>query len=396
MLLFWVSAAVLLFWSLLLLDRTRRWPGELFLDRFAPSAEASVVALVPARNEASVLPATLPALFAQEHGDLRVVLVDDGSTDRTAEVAIALAQSSGAEERCRVVEPPERPAGWVGKVWAQHSGWLSILADPEQPAEWVLLTDADIRHAPHSVRSLLDKASRGGYDVVSVMARLHARGFWEKLVIPAFVFFFQLLYPFRSVRRRSSQVAAAAGGCVLVRRAALEKIGGFEAIRDAVIDDVALARALADAGSRLWLGFDEDIVSVRPYSGLGELWDMVARSAFTQLRFHYWLVALVVLGLAVFFMSPPLLAAIAGARLLADASIDPFALRALLCALGAWVVQARILQPFVRHHRVPAVYSLSLPLGSLLYAGMTASSAWRHFRGRGTAWKGRSYEAPGE
>jgi hopene-associated glycosyltransferase HpnB len=381
---------------MLLLDRTRRWPGELFLDRLAVSTEASVVALVPARDEAAVLPATLPALFAQEHGALRILLVDDGSTDGTPEVALALAQSSGAADRCRVLKAPARPVGWVGKVWAQQSGWQSILADEQQPSEWVLLTDADIRHAPHSVRSLLGKACRGGYDVVSVMARLHTRTCWERLVIPAFVFFFQLLYPFRSVRRRSSQVAAAAGACVLVRRAALDRIGGFEAIRDAVIDDVVLARELADGGARLWLGFDEDIVSVRPYKGLKELWDMVARSAFTQLRFHYWLVALVVLGLVVLFVSPPVLAALAGTRLLKDTPVDGWALRALVCALGAWAVQARLLHPFVRHHRVPAIYSLSLPFASLLYAGMTASSAWRHRRGQATAWKGRSYEAPGE
>ena len=376
--LFLLSAAVLVFWSLLLLDRTRRWPAELFLDHYGKGSEDSVAVLVPARNEAAVLPMTLPALLEQEHGDVRVVVVDDGSDDGTGEIALEIASEARQQERCSVVRTSQRPEGWVGKVWAQQCGWHFLEGPLDERAadspDWLLLTDADIRHSPRSVHALLDKAAKGGYDVVSVMARLQAKTFWERIVIPAFVFFFHLLYPFRSVRRRSSKVAAAAGGCVLVRREALEKIGGFEAIRGEVIDDVSLAQALADSGARLWLGFDDQIVSVRPYVGLGELWDMVARSAFTQLRHRYWLVGLVVLGLGLFFSSPPLIAAVAGVLVISSDSADPFALRSLLCALGAWAIQTRVLAPFVIHHRVPFVYSASLPFASVLYAAMTWSS----------------------
>ena len=276
--------------------------------------DAAVVVMVPARNEAAMLPETLPGLLEQHHRATSVIVVDDGSEDDTAAVARRIATRLGAAQRLTVIRTAERPDGWVGKMWALESGWRHLVGDCR--AEWLLLTDADIRHPPQSIHNLLAKAERGGYDMVSVMARLHTETFWERLVIPAFVFFFHLLYPFRLVSRRSSSVAAAAGGCVLVRCQALAAIGGFESIRDAVIDDVSLAVKLERAGYRLWLGLDAEITSVRPYEGLGDLSQMVARSAFVQLRFRYSLVALVVLGLGVFFAGPPLLAAAATAGLL--------------------------------------------------------------------------------
>ena len=393
-----LAFAVLAFWTLLLLDRSRRWPAELFLDpNAAPAAAQSVAVIVPARDEAAVLPLTLPSLLVQRNSDLQVVLVDDGSGDGTTSVAAeiaagVLAGRAPSASRFQSVRTEATPRGWSGKVFALETGLRAIDEGRVPPPEWLLLTDADIRHPPSSVDSLLAMADCGGYDLVSVMARLHCVTVWERVVIPAFVFYFQLLYPFRSVRDRVSPVAAAAGGCILVRRRTLRQVGGFAAIRDAVIDDVALAKALKKAGSRLWLGFDDRIVSVRSYETLGGLWRMVSRSAFVQLRYRYELVLLVVLGLVVFFVSPPLLATIAGARLLRQPVVDPVAVRILAVALAAWLIQFRCLHPYVRHHRVPFWYAFLLPLAALLYAGMTVSSGWNHLRGRGVRWRGREYD----
>jgi hopene-associated glycosyltransferase HpnB len=386
----------LAFWGLLALDRRRAFPAEAFLpDVPAPpsrepaataAAPSAVTAVVPARDEAAVLPETLPALLTQRGVSLSVVLVDDGSTDGTAQVARGVAAGTGGGAPLEVVPAPPAPPGWTGKVHALARG---VEAAGEKP-EWLVLTDADIRHRPGSLAALLAVAAEGPYDQVSVMARLHAATFWERLLIPPFVLFFQLLYPFRRVRSPRSRVAAAAGGCVLVRRAVLEAAGGVESIRGAVIDDVSLARQVQAAGGRLWLGFDPGIVSVRPYRGLGELWRMVARSAFVQLRHSWGLLALTLLGLAVFIAAPPFVAGAAGLAML-TAGPEPSLLRALAAALGAWGLSAWALAPYVRHHRVPRVYAFGLPFAGILYALMTATSAWDHLRGRGSRWKGRAY-----
>lgn len=386
------------FWVLLTLDRSRSWPRELFLPASGerPGEEESVVAVVPARDEADVLTLSLPSLLDQDCPGLSVVLVDDGSTDETIEVARHVATKRGADERLRIVEAPPTPPGWAGKVHALACGVEAATA--ERAPEWLLFTDADIRHRRGSVLALLEKAREesGPYDLVSVMARLRAESLWERLLIPAFVFFFQLLYPFRRVRRAGSRVAAAAGGCVLVRREVLEAAGGLVALRGAVIDDVALAETIQDAGGRLWLGFDPGTVSVRPYRGLTPIWRMVSRSAFVQLRHNWLLLALVLAGLAFCVASPPWLAVWAASDLSAQAATSPGAAtgslqRALAASLAAWALQTWALLPYVRHHRVPVAWSLALPFAAVLYAGMTASSALDHALGRGSRWKGRSY-----
>ncbi|MDX1382777.1 MAG: glycosyltransferase, partial [Thermoanaerobaculia bacterium] len=299
-----LASVVFVLWLALSLARTRQFPSERFLtpapgrgagdDEAAGAAAdgASVAAIVPARNEADVLAAALASLLAQDHRRFSVYLVDDGSTDGSAEVARTT--GTGAELPLWVESAGDKPPGWAGKVFAQSRGLAAIEAAGAAP-DWLLLTDADIRHPPDSVSRLLAQAERGGYDLVSVMARLHAVSFFERLLIPTFVFFFHLLYPFREVSRRGSSTAAAAGGCVLVRTRVLRAAGGFEALRDALIDDVALGRLVKGSGGHLWLGFDPDIESIRPYDGLGDIWRMVARSAFVQLRFSYLAVAGVVL-----------------------------------------------------------------------------------------------------
>lgn len=394
-----LALAPLVFWLLLAADRSRAWPRERTLPQEARLREedaSRVVAVVPARDEAEVLPDALPSLLSQGAGGFRVVLVDDGSSDGTAAVARRLAASGGWEARLSVVEAPPTPAGWTGKVAALAVGVEEArrLAGGEGP-EWLLLTDADIRHRPGSVAALLARAAEG-YDLVSVMARLGAESFWERLLLPPFVFFFQLLYPFRRVADPASRVAAAAGGCILVRRAVLEAAGGMEAIRGAVIDDVSLARQVKAAGGRLWLGIDPGIASVRPYrealGGLAGIWRMVARSAFIQLRCRWDLLLVTLLGLALFVVAPPFLLAAAGLALAGAApAAVPSLVRAVAWAGGAWALGAVALLPVVRHQRVPLPFAAGLPFAGALYGLMTASSALRHRQGRGAAWKGRTY-----
>jgi hopene-associated glycosyltransferase HpnB len=383
----------LLFWLGLAFDRRRAWPRRHFLPEGVKAvAKARVTALVPARDEAEVVGDTVSSLLLQDLPGLEVLLVDDGSEDGTAEVARAAAASVGASERLQVLRAPSRPEGWSGKLHALAFGVDRLEQDHREP-DWFLFTDADIHHHPGSLRGLLARAESGPFDLVSVMARLHAASFWEKLLIPPFVYFFQLLYPFRQVSRKTSSVAAAAGGCVLLRPAVLKRAGGLEAIRGAVIDDVSLARQVKRSGGRLWLGFDPGIVSVRPYRGLEELWGMVARSAFTQLGYRYWLVPLVLAGLAAFFAAPPFLVVVSLVEVLLGPS-PPLgsALVTVLAASAAWGLEALALLPAVRHHRVPVLpFAFTLPLASVLYGAMTLASAWEHFRGRGSRWKGRTY-----
>jgi hopene-associated glycosyltransferase HpnB len=398
-----ISLLALLFWLAVLLDRRRAWPAELALPREsrAPFLDIPVVALVPARDEAEILPQTLPALLEQDHRRFRILLIDDNSSDPTPETALRLARASGSEDRLDLLRAPPTPPGWTGKVHALSAG-LSFLessceARGEELPDWILLTDADIRHREDSVRTLLARAlspSDRPCDLVSIMARLHVETFWEKLLIPPFVFFFQLLYPFRSVSRPDSRVAAAAGGCVLIRRKTLLAAGGFVALRQAVIDDIALARRVRAVGGRLWLGLDAEVRSLRRYRSLWEVWQMVARTAFVQLRRRWDLLVLVLLGLLLFVGSPPFVAAAVLFQATAgETSI--FELAGLAFSLAAWGLQASLLFPAVRHHRAPPGFALGLPLAGLLYALMTASSAWAHATGRGPRWKGRSHPTTG-
>lgn len=403
-----VALFVLVFWCLLRLDRRRWWPRELFVDtgvRLDDGVAPRVTAVVPARNEADVLPVTLESLLSQDLAGFRVVLVDDASEDDTAGVARRVAHSLGRDETLSVLTPPPRPPGWTGKLHALNTGIAKAdTLDERGPPDWLLLTDADIRHPPGSIVRLLAKAGQGPYDLVSVMARLYAESFWERLLIPPFVFFFHLLYPFRLVARPDSPVAAAAGGCILVRRRALAAAGGLAALSGALIDDVALARAVQRGGGRLWLGLDPDIASHRPYGSLAELWRMVARTAFVELDYRVHLLVAVLVGLLVLFVAPPILVAVAGVAIVWDPSSwsssqgllpldgagDP-SRRLLLWAGMAWGLQALALLPYVRHHRVPAAFAVTLPVASFFYGLMTLSSGWNHLRGRGSVWKGRQY-----
>jgi hopene-associated glycosyltransferase HpnB len=344
-----------------------------------PDVWPDVVVLVPARDEADQLPATLPTLLAQRYpGRLRVVLADDGSTDGTGAVARGL--GAGAAVPLEVVAVPPRPPGWAGKVWAQATA-LEHAGD----APWLLLTDADIAHPPDGVAALVAAALADRRDLVSLMARLRVATAWERLVVPAFVYFFAQLYPFRWVA--SGRVAAAAGGCVLLRRAALDRAGGFAAVRDAVIDDVALARAVHGTGGRLWLGLAGPpgtagaVTSTRPYPRLADLWAMVARSAYTQLRRSPALLAGTVAGLLLVYVAPVVTC------LTGLAAGSPVA--AVAGGL-AWALMTASYLPQVRYSGLPAPLALTLPVAAVLYLLMTLDSARRHRQGRGATWKGRT------
>lgn len=377
-----VPALSLAAWLWLLLARGFFWRTDVTLPaRREPAAWPSVCVVVPARDEAAVLPASLPSLLAQDYpGRAEVILVDDGSTDGTGELAGELARRHGGLP-LTVTSPGEPPAGWTGKLWAVRHG--VALARAREP-EFLLLTDADIAHAPDSLRALVAAAGDGGFDVVSQMARLRVVSVWERLVVPAFVYFFAQLYPFRWIARRG-RTAAAAGGCVLLRTETAERARIPEAIRHAVIDDVALARAVKGAGGRVWLGLAERVDSVRPYPRLGDLWRMVSRSAYAQLRHNPLVLAGTVAGLVLVYLVPPLAVVVGAAR---------GETAAALLGGAAWLVMAGTYAPMLRHYRQPLWLAPLLPFTAFLYLLMTVDSAVRHYRGRGAAWKGRTYARP--
>jgi hopene-associated glycosyltransferase HpnB len=377
----WVVAVVAVAWCAHALFG-HRWRIEPRLEREAPRMQLGerVTAVVPARNEAAELPRTLGALFDQSHRDLRVVLVDDHSTDGTADLARNIAGDHGASARLTVLSAPPLPPEWTGKVWAQEQGVRAAIA---QGSEWIWLTDADVRHAPDVLDRLLATAHRGRRDFVSVMARLRCATVAEKLLIPAFTYFFATLYSFRATRNDRNRTAGAAGGCILVRSEVLERIGGMAAIRDAVIDDCALAHASKATGARLWLGYDAGVASTRGYPSLGALWAMVARSAYTQLRHSPTMLAGVVLGLTLVFIVPI-------AALALGSPVER------LVGAVAYAAMVRTYLPMVRWLGCSPVWALGLPLSATFYTAMTLSSAWRHHRGAGAAWKGRAYGATAE
>lgn len=382
----WIAVGSLIAWVWLLLGQGFFWRTDQRLPRRAdPVRWPSVAVVVPARDEAEMLPVSLPSLLAQDYpGDAEIFLVDDCSEDGTGELARALSVRHGGLA-LTVVSPGEPEPGWTGKLWALRHG--IALARQRKP-EFLLLTDADIAHEPDSLRELVAAAGTekaGGFDLVSQMARLRVTSTWERLVVPAFVYFFGQLYPFRRVNRAGTRTAAAAGGCVLLRTEAAERARIPESIRQAVIDDVSLARAVQRSGGRIWLGLAERVDSARPYPRLGDLWQMVSRSAYAQLRHSPLLLAGTVLGLGLVYVAPP---ATLGAGLLTG---DPVAASA---GAAAWAVMAGTYMPMLGYYRQSLWLAPLLPFTAVLYLLMTVDSAVRHYRGRGAAWKGRTYTRP--
>ncbi|MFG1670741.1 glycosyltransferase [Streptomyces sp. Y7] len=379
----WIAAGSLAAWLWLLLCQGFFWRTDVRLPRRTPPGEwPSVCVVVPARDESAVLSLSLPSLLAQDYpGRAEVFLIDDGSSDGTGELARELGRRHGGLP-LTVDSPGEPPAGWTGKLWAvRHGIGLARARDPE----YLLLTDADIAHAPDSLRELVAAARTGGFDAVSLMARLRVESLWERLVVPAFVYFFAQLYPFRRIGRKGSRTAAAAGGCVLLRAEAAERARIPDAIRHAVIDDVALARAVKRGGGHIWLGLAERVDSVRPYPRLRDLWRMVSRSAYAQLRHNPLVLAGTVAGLVLVYLVPP--AALVGGLVGGDAAT----------AVGggvAWLVMTGTYVPMLRYYGQSLWLAPLLPFTAFLYLLMTVDSAVQHYRGRGAAWKGRTYTRP--
>lgn len=344
---------------------TRNMPME-------PAKWPEVAAVVPARDEAGVIARSVGSLAAQDYpGRLRVIVVDDSSSDGTGQIVRALGLPSVEVEIGRPLA-----AGWTGKLWAVSQGIERAGSTPC----YLWLTDADIEHAPDTLRMLVARAESGGLSLVSLMAKLRCETLAERMLIPAFVFFFQMLYPFAQVNRPEG-VGAAAGGCMLVRRHALEAAGGMEAIRDALIDDCALGALLKRQG-RIWIGLTERSRSIRVYDSFGAVAAMISRSAYAQLGYAPLLLFAAIAGLALVYAAPPLLAILtSGFPRLAGAI--------------AWALMAIAIQPMLAFYRRSWLWGLALPAIAAFYAGCTLLSGWQHVRGRGGTWKGRVQTAAG-
>ena len=357
-------------WLYLLLGRDWFWQmnerdtrGEPPLPRHWPS----VVAVVPARNEADVIEEAIASLLAQDYrGELRIILVDDQSRDGTGDLALTLAC-----EKLTVIKGAPRPPGWTGKLWAMQQG----VAEAGAP-EFVWFTDADIVHSPDNLSRLVARAEGGGQVLVSLMARLSCRTAAEHFLIPAFVFFFDMLFPFGAVNDPAKPIAAAAGGCMLARRSALEAAGGIDSIRYNIIDDCALARAMKAQGP-IWLGLTDRAVSLRPYERLADIRHMVSRSAYAQLDYSPLLLAGTLMGLGVVYIAPVMTALFAWGT-------------AQLAGWLAWIIMALMFQPILRFYRLSPLWGIALPLIGAFYAGFTLDSAIQHWSGRGGMWKGRA------
>jgi hopene-associated glycosyltransferase HpnB len=379
----------------------------------------AVAAVVPARNEAESLPVTLPALLAQDYpGAFRVYLVNDNSDDGTGDIAAELgekaARAGGAP--LTVVQGRPRPEGWAGKVWAMAQGFAAVTGDDTAATDgdtaatdgdtaatdgdaavaqnsaapdYVLFTDADIAWGPHALRDLVESAAADDRALLSQMALLRAETRWERVVVPAFVYFFAQLYPFRKVSAPRSKTAAAAGGCMLVSRSALEAVGGLEPIKGALIDDVALGTLLKRNGNRTWLGLTTDIRSARPYPSLASLWHMIARSAYVQLRYNPLLLAGTIAGLLLLYVAPPA-GTIAALAVAAAGGAGPLTALTGAAGLAGWALMTVSYVPMLRLYRLSPLRAVALPLTAVLYAVMTADSARRHYSGRAVAWRGRA------
>jgi len=386
-----LAAAAAVAWVWLLVGRGWFWSTDVQLPASPPDASPTrwplVTVIVPARNEAQMLPSTLPALLSQDYpGCLRIVVVDDSSTDGTSDVARDLGARSAARD-VNIITAPPLPPGWAGKVWAMHTGAASELA---QECDYILLTDADIAHPPDLLRRLVGMAEHRDLDLASVTAHLRAVTPFERLLVPAFVYFFGLLYPFRWSNDPNRAAAAAAGGCVLVRRPLLDGIGGLKAIRNQIIDDCALAARIKQAGGRTWLGLGRDVRSERGYAGIPGVWHVVARTAYTQLAYSPVRLAGTVVALLLAFAAPPV-AVIAGGVGLVIGTDTAATAAALAAGILGWTLMTFSYLPMTRWYGGSALRAITLPMSAVIYVTMTLDSARRHYAGVGGGWKGRTY-----
>jgi len=382
-------------WVGLLCWRGQFWQADQQLKVQTTELEhwPSVCAVIPARNEADLLPTTLRSLLLQNYpGSLQIILVEDQSTDGTGNVARQVAQETNKSWQLEVISGQPLSPGWTGKLWALEQG-VRHAQKLTPPPDYFLLTDADIEHDGENLRSLVTKAKLEELDLVSLMVLLRCQSFWEQLLIPAFVFYFQKLYPFRWVNDYNNSTAAAAGGCILIRRQALNLIGGIQVIHQALIDDCALAQAVKsksqaghpDVTGQIWLGLSSSTRSLRPYPSLTSVWEMVARTAFTQLNYSPILLLAATLGMFLIYLVPP----VGGIFGVLTGNWS-----AAIAGFSGWLLMAWAYLPTLCLYRCTSLLAFCLPAISFLYTLMTLDSALRHWQGRGGAWKGRVYSAP--
>jgi hopene-associated glycosyltransferase HpnB len=354
-------------WLYLLLTHGRFWRSEPELAPLTPLDLPAVDVIIPARDEAPTISAVVASLTAQDYrGRVRLILVDDNSTDGTAAAA-------GVAPQLRIIRGAARPPGWSGKLWALAQG----VAASDAPV--LLFTDADIVHDPRHLSALVARLNGPRVDMVSEIVHLNCTSRAERLLVPAFVYFFQMLYPFASVNDPRSRVAAASGGVVLIRRDALERIGGLDSIRGALIDDVALAKAVKRGGP-IYLGHGALAASIRPYPGFADIWRMIARTAFTQLRYSAAILVATLLGLTIVWWVP------LGAALFAHGA-------SRIAGMSAFALSVFSYLPTLRRYGRNPLLALALPLIALFYMAATIGSAVNHWFGTGVRWKDRDYGA---
>jgi hopene-associated glycosyltransferase HpnB len=394
-----IACLSLLIWVVLLVGRGGFWRAQPAHALAASTIQAvgkdelsrrgawpALVAVVPARNEADVIGRALASLLRQDYpGAFHVIVIDDHSTDGTATAAAATARELDLEDRLTVLTAKPLPPGWSGKVWAQSQG-IGALAKLGLPAEFLLLTDADIHHPANAATQLVARAILEDRDLVSLMVRLRCDSLWEKALIPAYVFFFAKLYPFAWVSDVRKTTSGAAGGCMLVRRSALVEAGGIESIRQELIDDCSLAERIKHRRGKgnprpIRLDLAASSESLRPCDSWRDIWNMIARTAFTQLRYSPLLLAGTVIGMFLIYLVPPLFALAMGTR--------------AWPAWAAWILMCVAYAPMLRYYRRSIMWAPALPLIALFYVSATIGSALRYWRGKGGQWKTR-VQAPGQ
>lgn len=387
-----ITALSLIIWLYLIFFRGGFW---LTNQRINPDFEPlndypSICAIIPARNEADVLPISLKSLLTQDYpGNFSIILVDDQSNDGTGNVAQEVANSCQKNEQLTVVSGQPLAPGWSGKLWAMKQG-ISHAKNQAKKPDYFLLTDADIEHHESNLKELITKAEKENLALISLMVWLRCQSFWERFLIPAFVFFFEKLYPFSWVNNPRHKMAAAAGGCIVIRRDILEEIGGIDVVKNALIDDCSLAAAVKaklqektkNTVQGIWLGLSNQTRSLRPYDTLNSIWNMVARTAYTQLSYSPLLLLGTLLGMTLVYLVAPISLMIG--LIIGNLSI---------AVMGGitWLLMAISYIPTLKLYRCSSLWGLSLPLIGLLYSLMTVDSAWRHWRGKGGNWKGRTY-----
>jgi hopene-associated glycosyltransferase HpnB len=341
----------------------------------------TVCVVVPARDEAEVIEASLTSLLEQDYlGSFWVVLVDDHSSDRTSKIAQATAHKLNKTDKLKIVTAKALAVGWKGKLWAIQQGIEAFRSN--LPDYW-LLTDADIKHDLSNLSQLVNKAENDNLNLVSLMVLLRCQSFWEKLLIPAFVFFFQKLYPFAWVNNPQKSLAAAAGGCILISNQALQEIGGIATIKAALIDDCSLAKAVKSQSKNIWLGLTTKTISLRAYDNLKTIWDTIARTAFTQLNYNWLLLLGTVIGMSIVYLVAPI-----------GLGLGIITNNWVLVGISAltWLLMTIAYLPTVRLYNLSIIWGLSLPAIAFLYTLMTVDSAIKHYQGKGGAWKGRTYD----